>query len=110
MDGRLHLFPFRSFLQSMRRYVLVLLRMFLSTLHDPLVFSTRQLGVRQWIKWAHWGGIMFMYCISLCLLVLRQLDRLHSIAPQSSLTLKVTGTLNELVINIFTISALHLLP
>ena len=40
------------------------------------------------------GWIIFMYCILSCLLVLRQLDRC-SIASQTLLPLKVTGTINE---------------
>lgn len=52
----------------------------------------------------HTGVELCLCTVSLCLLVRRQLDRLYSIASQCSLTLKVTGTLNELVINIFTIS------
>lgn len=39
--------------------------------------------------------IVVMYCILSCLLVLRQLDRRYSIASQTSLPLKVTGTINE---------------
>ena len=50
----------------------------------------------------HTGVELCLCTVSLCLLVRRQLDRLYSIASQCSLTLKVTGTLNELVINIFT--------
>lgn len=46
------------------------------------------------------GRIIVMYCILSCLLVLRQLDRWYSIASQTSLPLKVTGTINEHIITI----------